>query len=718
MKELKEFIKAARAEAEKNYETDAVILDGDMESLAASINAKAGRFLVDEHLVTEKNTGNNTRFLAASESFENPISGSGMNRDELDAFIKDCRVPQEYVEACTIAVAGIIAKSVGCESNVAWNTHNTVASKSDNNMTFSDYADNLPLSSATELGLRASSEEFGIDMDKSIVDLKTAITVTVMSFHTRLTPRALASRPTADVAITYKREETVIMDLSKTSEESPDISLIQLYHNPDPVRNSLKPIRMLEANDGKDVLVDDEIARIGKTVNLLQLSIDKDKPGYGAINRTDTVDDSVHIKELLFSLTGGTTPATESFSMIVPSSISKFTRVLDGESDKRNCHFNHTILLENEAPRSNAAPSAIIDGMHADDRIAVTATIMGSCLLSTGDMKVLAELAYAAHNVQGNAPGPACLALVETFTTAIVTAYIPGAKFGEENVRKSNMAIKSKVDTINFAIPGGRNYVYDFPIGSSGGDRQAATLNDIIGIGQDIKVLDVILGTLDEVHDFNKLTNIPNPIISEREVGKRYVAGCKVKPFVYKAEINIEEIPNEKAADRPGDIKQYISTVLNAVITEVEEKSLYRQQLPDGSVPVYTLITSGKILGNVIGVPHIHNHLNTGVRRSEDGAEYVLVLDNGSILEVVTTTFEAIGNKIIIIPKVKGSKTSILNFGHNWDYGTLIAQYVSASGAAHQRLIANARELPIITNPIGAVISVEGVNEVNWLPSV
>lgn len=712
MEQLKAFMAAAAAAEEKNLETDPLILNGDMVSLAAGIRAKTSRFLIDEHLATEKNIAGDKKFLAASESYADVMT-AGMSRDELDAFIAECKIPEAHVSACTMAVAAIIAKSVGCESNVAWSNHNTIASEADNNVTFADYSANLPHRVAKEL-MHAGVEEFGVDMDKSVVDLKTAITVAIMSFHTRLTPRALATRPTADVAISYKREETVVMDLSKTEAESPDVSLIELYHNPTPVKNVLKPIAILEANDPGGLLSGDGVAVIGKTINLLELSIDASKPGYGEINRTDTVDDSVSISELTFTLGHATTP--EAFTAVVPASVSKFSRVLDGESYKRNCHFEHTILLENGAPLAAAAGnSAVITGMGVDDRVAVKITAMGTCMLNNGSMQVLGEVTYSAYNVAGNTPSAACDSVVAAYTGVTLDTYVPDAKFGEENVRKSNIAVKGGIDTLSFAIPGGRNYVYDFPIGSSGGDRQAATLNDIIGIGQDVKTLDAILAVLDEVYDFNQLTQVANPIISEREVGKRYVAGCKVKPYVYKTGIDVSLIENIKAADRPGDIKQYMSTVLNGVITEIEEKSLYRQQLPDGSVPVYTLITSGKILGNLIGVPHIHSHLDKGTRGNDDGVEYTLVLDNGAIIEVVTTTFDDIENKLVIIPKVKGNKASILNFGHNWDYGTMVAQYVSASGAAHQRLIANARELPIVTNPIGAVITVSGVDKINWL---
>ena len=100
-----------------------------------------------------------------------------------------------------------------------------------------------------------------------------------------------------------------------------------------------------------------------------------------------------------------------------------------------------------------------------------------------------------------------------------------------------------------------------------------------------------------------------------------------------------------------------------------------------------------------------------------DGVEYVIGLNNGIRLEFVTTTFNYMTNRLAMWPVIKNNAESELHYAHNWDYGTMVAHYTPSGEAAHHRLFANIRELPIVTTPIAAIIDIVGMDVVSGLVS-
>ena len=126
------------------------------------------------------------------------------------------------------------------------------------------------------------------------------------------------------------------------------------------------------------------------------------------------------------------------------------------------------------------------------------------------------------------------------------------------------------------------------------------------------------------------------------------------------------------------------------------------------------MITSPEILGNLFQMKHFHEHLDND-EAGTGGVEHVIVLDNGVRLEIVTTNFRQMETKIIMIPFLSSAQDSILNFGTDYDQGTLVGSFQigTAGGSSFHRMFSVTRELLIPTNVIGAVIDVVGTSAVN-----
>lgn len=258
----------------------------------------------------------------------------------------------------------------------------------------------------------------------------------------------------------------------------------------------------------------------------------------------------------------------------------------------------------------------------------------------------------------------------------------------------------------------------DYALGDSriNASANVANLNNIIRIGQDARVLDVIESTLTEVQTEIDAYNA-DPTMKQNEPGRYFAAGGKVRPTTISTTLDLSGITTERDDVRFDVIAARTRSFLTSVIAELHAKSFFTQQLANGMSPTYRVVTSNQVMANVLGIPHTHDHLNKGEysEGGSDGVELKVVLPNGTILEIITSTFDDYATKMLIVPKLQGQPKSELNFGHNWDYGTMVGHYShTGEGAANQRLFANARELPVPTNVIGAVVDVVGLDQATF----
>ncbi len=171
----------------------------------------------------------------------------------------------------------------------------------------------------------------------------------------------------------------------------------------------------------------------------------------------------------------------------------------------------------------------------------------------------------------------------------------------------------------------------------------------------------------------------------------------------------MRDVDTIRSSDYMSDVRQFFDTRLTRIMSLVHANSLYRQQLEPGEAPTYKLVTSNIILENLFAVPHIHNHIEQMERKESDGevVEYTRVLPSGIVLQCITSPWDKMRDKIFIVPFRPSYPDSELNYGHNWDYGTFLAHYTpQIAMGVNKRLFCNARETPIITNPVAVSLTI------------
>ena len=239
-----------------------------------------------------------------------------------------------------------------------------------------------------------------------------------------------------------------------------------------------------------------------------------------------------------------------------------------------------------------------------------------------------------------------------------------------------------------------------------------------ISIGQNGKgshgtVHDVIIRELLHVYDVTNEENA-DPNFRERldKIGFQYVSSQLVRPVVYLGTIDLANVDSVRSSDVLGDIRQYVEWELLNYISLIYQNSFYKHQLNAGEKPMFKVFTSSVILENIFSIPHIHNHLNTESPVDGSSVEYRRVLPNGTILDCVTCTFNYMRDKVVMIPYRENAPEDILNFGHNWDYGTFVAHYnPQLDNAVNKRVFSNTRSMVIPTNPMGLYLDVHHLDE-------
>ena len=685
---------------------------GDLVGIGRSTYDAVGKYLTSRNMIKR---GSYEQISVSNESmsFETAMNAQGV--DGLKDLVQSCGVPQAYVKDCCKTILNIMNRcSQG--TSAAWQLQNLRADH-----TATGQAEARPLTSIYSSDIAgilnssavAGQEAFGTNVDMAVPDMKVAITVAIMDFHVRLIPRVMPTRSTTQPNVSYTKEWLEVYDLTGNTKDSQ--RLVDLYADPSFARNELKKIEINMANPDAEKFAVDGILKFGPKANILELSTREDKYGYSHINRTDLIADNVQIEfvRVELSVTGG---STEYFDCEVPISKNRLTRMVNAnDSAMRNADIKFRTYLRKGAMTSNGSVSGILSNLGDNEAVVLDFNVKPSISLKWGIADCLADVSISVRHDVDNAQ-------LSTFANSLMTVgkvsligYQLDARFSEENLRKTSIAVMTHRVPFSFDIPIGRNYVFDYAIGQVNAEENATNLTKVIGLGQDQVALELGIRTIEDVYDRIRAVS-PNPVDRPEYVGTNYVAGDKVRPSIFIGDLDLTKLETLRDADRAGDIKQKAISMLTAATSRILQESFLQQQLGGSTTATFKGITSIEILGNVIGMPHIHDHMSKDDGRNVgDGVEYVLVLPNGVKIEFVTSTFDSMRDKIVMWPTIPNNTESELHFAHNWDYGCMVAHYTPSGEAAHHRLFGNIRELPIVVNPLGLIIQVKGIDVANGI---
>lgn len=628
--------------------------------------------------------------------------------------VASCGIPECHRAAACERVAAILGQVIGRDSSIALNEYrqNTPEDEIQGKLC------SLESLYGAELWgqIAPSTEAFGIGMDKTVLDLRTMLTVGLLQFGVALTPRIVPIQSTTQSNVTIKRELSLVYDMSKP--EAKPVRALHLFRDPSMV--SVKAVRIvpLAKNDATHEFIDEKVEgvyKFRKEFNLFKLSLDSTRDGYDKVNHTDLIEDNIKVDGLLVEVTKASkTGVKEQFLLPISTDRARLTQIADDylSTERRLALDHYTLTLSKDsAVVGKTEASAIFADLDPASFVSFKVKLNAHVDRKTGDAD--ADAWFTKIRVEdGSDTIPEDQSFVEDLKIEPV-GFKLDARFNEDNKRKSSIRIEINTRTMSYELPSGRNFFVDSAIGQEGAVNAAARISQFECLGRDGNNLNIIARTLDAVHDMRLMRG--NGQEASAELAATYAAGDLVNQIAIATKIDfgasgafIANASNEATAD----IKQFVKFRLNKFMMSLLAQSLISHQLAAGAKISFRLITSPYVLGAILQLHHIREHLDRMDQVGSGAVQYVISLDCGVNLEVVTTDFDAIQNKMVIIPFFESAPTSVFNFGSDWDQGTLVGTIPLGADntAAHNRLFSVTREALIPTNVVGATIVLDGMS--------
>lgn len=707
--------------------SSATVMPKDFIGAVNFVSSRVDNFLSNTKLGVTRTKGS-IQSVVANEAFSIDTLAGQVSPSSVLELCRSCGVSKANEVSAVKQIGAILASCYSNKGNnsAIWNSYRRTSASPSSISMESLFPKDLIASISNDKGI-ADLEAFGMNMDTTAPDIKLGIVVTLMQNISSITARLFPIIPTSQSAVTIKREECSVVDMSNVQDKP--ARMIDLYRNPAKVVSSAKRAIPLAANDTDgDFLVADEQIKFGVTADLHKLCLVANKPGWEKFNHTDYIADNVLLESVIIELStpageGGTPAAvSEKFLIKIPQSRGRFTRKSDTErSTTRYCNIvRYQYVLTNATPKiptaqSNTTTSSILGTLTASEGIMLTFNIDANIDLEFTNAFAQATMRMDAYSRIANVePSTACQTLVTKLSgdTPELVAYVLDAKYSEQNMRKTTARTRIDFTSMEYNIPEGRAIVVDWAQGQDVAGTAAARLAQLEAIGRDARNLNIFETVSDNVADEQKMYN-ENPDKFETPIGYRYAAGSIVNPYVFVDSLDLADVVSVRSSDAAGDLKQYILNFLNSVVSKMLYESMFKQQLAQDAIPKFRMVTTEKVKGMCLQLHLIHAHLDA-TTAATGGAEYVIPLACGAIIEVVTTTFGDYDDKMILVPWMDNAE-SVLNFGKNFDMGTMVGTYQSSHDGLLNRMFSTARDMLIPTNVLAAKISVTNMSSVAWL---
>jgi hypothetical protein len=678
-------------------------VSGDIVGQARKIADKTGVFLKERGVTTGAMEAHGSHRIAASFGLE---GAAELGATGIKQFVQDCGVPARHIDAACDEIAVLLARAAeaGGQKIAMIKGH---FGRVDSNTATKCVAYESLLPDSLRGAYSAGIEHFGVDTDRLESDLVTAITVSIMKWHNTIMPRLLHTISSTNPLVRYIRYEHLVYDLANSETEM--IPVLDLYADPSVVGNELKQIIPLATSADIDY---NGFIPVNKNINLFQVSLDADKYGHGTVNRTDLIADAVLLESVLLKLNYDNGDAMvpvvvedELIEITIPKSIARLHRASDNSSVVRTRAVSYTATLNKTTKNVNGTASGALVALFG---AATDAVKLGLKLTPTIDIRTSIASAYGAliptfTDVNGETLAPE--AYDPTFLTIELVGVKLDARYSEENFRKSSIIVTQESRELLYEVPQGRFYGADRShLEDANADSrtvQVTNLQRVAGIGQDYTGIKAILGFLDTVKDETAAFAI-DPLNNPRP-GLHYAAGGKVIPTVIYRDMDFTNIDQFDDSRRQAAIGGRIEGVLSGVICDLLTGSRLPQQMSGGKL-TFRALTSQEIVSKIIG-------FGTKKADVEGGVEAAIELPDGTVIEFITTSFDLIGDDIIILPFLKESPDSDLNFAHNRSCGTLTCAFTAThpSTASAERIMASVREAPVPTDVVGAIVTVKGI---------
>ncbi len=678
---------------------------------AQEVFQKTNLFLTEHQMIQAMPQAALEAMEYAPKLVTSTASYDGMDMDVINQLVDSCKVDQDRKISCALEVARILTGS------------------NESPHTFLDRgkpnAKQVPLRqiySGQSMAMiqgqaREAIESFGEYSDRVTSDSRLAVSLTILRAHRSLIDRVLPRKAAEDPVVIIKIPSPEVYNLATSQNPVAAVRysgrqpLITLYRVPDMVNTQPQQIVPLKANDNlvPAGLHADGQVNVGEKVNLLDMTLQANTIGFSSVDWTDLVSDGGSVGSLLLSVTNSVGPVTELYTISTQflrnAQFTTQTNVQD--SADRTANIRTKVNLTAGSLMSNGSASAIFANF-ANVNVLLEITFNANLNLKNSYVDGAGSIMQSINSTASIAGG--VQTTYNTLSFSLV-AWSPFLFFSEENMRKTTAAVRTNYKEQEFLIPVGRNFVVDYSLmGQEVGADVTGVTSNVIGIGNSARSVNIIENTLTSVSA--RLTyEAANPDIDfYTSAANDYAAGTLSLPHVFVGNLDLTSAAVMRESERLSDLHSYVTSRLLALIADGHNKSMYTENFEPGERARYKCVCSGPVAEVLFGIKQYWNTLDDDLERGADQSDYSMKLPNGTQLDVIKSNFEMFANKILMVPVRDAAPTDVTSFGQILDRGTFVGNYTPVSnGAANKRIVANSREIVFPTNPLGYIITVQGL---------
>lgn len=586
-------------------------------------------------------------------------------------------------------------------------------------------------------------EAFGADMDKIQSDAALNISVSIMRFHNSLIDRILPRKSHNSNTVTISVPDPTLYDLTKShdldnrtrNKSNHEIPMLDLYTNPNPATTNPKRVVPLPANDtsSRPKLMDGNL-RTGLSANLFDLTLSPGRLGSSGINFTDILSEGGRVEYLLVEAKKtepNGTVVSELFKVRTAfNARSRYIKSSNNtDSGDTTSVMNVISYLKKGQNTANGVESTLLSTFD-DAKIALDVNFTSQLNLKTGTINGSGTLTADAQPLNDtlNSVPQAQLDALDAITFSIV-AYMPEVYFSEENLRQTSRAVRLNRRQYQFEIPVAATYVVDFSLSEQQPEDVLNIIQNIINLGNSDRSLRVLESKMDDVYNRIQHENEFGQELHFRDrIENSYAAGTLSHPTIIRHELDYDDPDSEFLAMRQSehlsDVHALARETLLNIAARLKQRSLYALNLEPDERVVWKVVTSTLLQNTIMGIRDYWNTLDdtsprdgTSAEGLPKGSTYSFYLPNHDRIDVIATEFDQYADRMVMIPIRENDPTHVTSFATQYDRGTFVANYTPTNNnAAFRRALVNTREIPHVTNPVGAIIDVKNLEK--RLPNV
>ena len=579
-------------------------------------------------------------------------------------------------------------------------------------------------------------ESYGVHEQNFAFDLRTAMMISATNYLTSIEDKLFARHMTPNAKIRFEIDNIVKYDYAKNKSllttgdnargDDIPISYVQLNKDPTSINTKSRPVKFHVTHN--NLYSTGTLPEMGKKINIFQTVYDgaTTDPVYQAFGESDRISDGAKINTLYLYVTKASGNSRLYEIDVSYRDDCYFTKAENmKESSERilNLNLNDVVVKDSDASTLHSVGStAPLTSMDDDSHLSISVNVNGRFNLRTSEVQV--DASGIAYSVKVDATGDASAVSADTtLKTALdgangevkIVAYELDAQYTEENIRKSNVAIRTNRTTKTARVPHGRTYIFETQAlpKQTGLEPLITNVNNIIGIGNLTKLLTVWEDFVDNSGKALKRDRLRVKRSTYDDFAANFVTHNTILPSIETLSIDfganaanvVSKRDHELTEDVFGKFKREMNSFINKLMTE----SCYTCVLNSGEKFRWVGLTHFSVI-NTILTPSLTNDTKEFSLKMTGGGSVILELAKNIEIEFRGISFDSLEKTILMAPVRANNRAHASSFGQILDVGTYSGSYLTGDSAVSRKHVVNSRESFYITTPVAAKINLVNLN--------